>query len=792
MMQPRYLSIAIVAFLLAAIPGCGLWKSGKSVQEDLDLVQYQYAATQIDYPSLESSTDLECTTVPAPLTIDMFSGEQSKSLQYEDLKLQDAIRRALVNSPLLKDVGGLVLDSPDNIVTVQDPAIQETDPRFGIAAALSAFDASFAHSTFVEYNDRQLNNTFFGGGTRSLQQDLSVHQTQISKRGATGTEFSLTNNTDYDRNNAPGNQFPSAWNTNIEAEVRHPLLQGGGVEFNRIAGDSETPGVLSGVVIARLNVDMSLTDFEVAVRDFVSNVENAYWDLYFGYRDLDSKIQARDDALRTWNLVNALNQAKRRGGTTQAEARARAEYYRFQEQVQNALTGRLQEGTRTNNGSRGGTFRAIGGVYLAERRLRLLMGEPANQVTANGSRQMVLFRPSTEPIQAKVEFKWEDSLIEAMTRRAELRRQKWKITRREKELQANCKFLLPNLDLIGRYRWRGFGRDLTRQGTGRSKSALEDLVDGDFQEWQLGLEFSYPFGRRQAHAAVRNSELLLARERTILRGQEQQIVHDLSNAISEVDRAHAVLKTNYNRMRAANTEYTTLNGLFEEALEQVQLNDVLDSHQRLVDAQVQYYRVWAEYAIAVKNVHFEKGSMLDYDEVYLTEGLWPVKAYHDAAERHYSRTGSWWLDKIVTQPWPISDGEYPQLIDPVDGEAPAIDEFPNSNQIPASDDAGRIQINDGLTRLPDLQSVFPEDEPGRIQPRDDESAEFFETQPHPTDARRLPEETSQLERIPTFQPVEFISNESSRVIHADGTDEDLGRYPVINAGGTAPRLPFDR
>ena len=35
-----------------------------------------------------------------------------------------------------------------------------------------------------------------------------------------------------------------------------------------------------------LITDISLADFEIGLRDFVSNVENAYWDLYFAYRNL--------------------------------------------------------------------------------------------------------------------------------------------------------------------------------------------------------------------------------------------------------------------------------------------------------------------------------------------------------------------------------------------------------------------------------------------------------------------------------------------------------------------------
>ena len=60
-----------------------------------------------------------------------------------------------------------MLQSPENVRTVHDPAIGETDPRFGVEAALAAFDASFETSAFFENNDRALNNVFFGGGTPS-------------------------------------------------------------------------------------------------------------------------------------------------------------------------------------------------------------------------------------------------------------------------------------------------------------------------------------------------------------------------------------------------------------------------------------------------------------------------------------------------------------------------------------------------------------------------------------------------------------------------------------------------
>ncbi|MCA9091734.1 MAG: TolC family protein, partial [Planctomycetaceae bacterium] len=196
---------------------------------------------------------------------------------------EEVLHVALEHSKIFRDAGGVILRSPGNSRTHLDPAIQETDPRFGPQAALSAFDATFAASLFYENNDRALNNVFFGGGTRELVQKSGVFQAQINKRTPFGSEFTLRNTTEYDQNNAPGNQFTSAWDTNFEAEFRQSILRGAGTDFGRIAGTSQVPGVYNGILIARTNTDVALADFELGVRDFVSDVENAYWDLYFAY-----------------------------------------------------------------------------------------------------------------------------------------------------------------------------------------------------------------------------------------------------------------------------------------------------------------------------------------------------------------------------------------------------------------------------------------------------------------------------------------------------------------------------
>ncbi|MCA9013919.1 MAG: TolC family protein [Planctomycetaceae bacterium] len=707
--------------LVAAIilgPGCSHFLD-RSLQDEFVENEdvYQQKLTQIEYPNVDEIDEGDTIGTQAPAML-----SSSATPDYWDLTLEQAVHLALQHSKVLGDVGGVSLNTPAALHTKYDPAITEADPRYGVEGALSAYDATLSASTFFEKNDKALNNVFFGGGTRLLRQDAMVIQAQLTKRAMTGTEFTLRDYIDYDANNSPGNQFPHAYQNNIEMEFRHPLLRGGGIDFNQLAGPSNTPGVVNGVIIARINTDISLGEFEISVRDLVSDVENAYWDLYFGYRDLDAKIMARDSALETWRRIRALYENGRRGGEAEKEAQAREQYFRYQAEVENALSGRLLNGTHTNNGSQGGTFQSNHGVYVAERRLRMLLGIPINDGR--------LIRPADEPSLARVEFDWEETLVESLDRRPEIRRQRWQIKKRELELEANKNFLLPELDLIGRYRWRGFGRNYLVDGNdpGRFDGALNNLFDGDFQEWQVGVELSVPLGKRQAHAAMRHAELQLARDRAILHEQERTIVQSLSNAIADVDRAYSVLQTTFNRRHAARQEVAAVQAAYES--DNATLDLLLESQRRQAEADGSYYRSLVEYSLAIKNVQFEKGSLLAYNNIYLEEGRWPVKAYADAAERERLRGRVRTMAQAPSYTGNLDQGVFPQLLVPGEQQQPAPEPMPENfvppvpgvnNESAARSPEEKIQSIDfdeplkSQNPIQNLEGIQSSNEPGRFE-----------------------------------------------------------------------------
>ncbi len=695
----------------------------------------------------------QSASTPAPLTL------HTDTPEFREISLQECIQMALQNNEVMRDLGGVVLRTPASLQTIYSPAVQESEPRLGLGlvgpeAALSAFDASFAANAFVEKVERADNNGTLVNrfrGPSSFKQDLGTIQAELAKTTATGTQFAARNITEYDANNSTINTFGSSWAVRYELEARHPLLQGGGIDFNRIAGPQAVPGIYTGIMLARINTDIALTDFETAVRGLVNDVENAYLDLYFAYRDLDTKIAARDSALQTWRTVNALYELERKGGEAFREAQAREQYFRFQEQVQNSLQGKLNDGTRGNNGSAGGTFRAGGGVMVAERRLRLLLGLPLSDC--------VLMRPSEEPEMAEIVFDWEEVLREALSRRVELRRQKWNIKSRQLELKAAQNFLLPRLDVVGRYNWRGFGRDLFRQhdeaaatrdvlprasntdpngdsrrDNSRFNNAYDNLFNGDFQSWAVGAELSIPLGFRRGHAGVTNAEFRLSRDIAILREQEREVVHDLSNAIAETQRAFAVVETNYNRRLAAKQQLLAVQAAYDAETPGAELDEVLDAQRRLADAESNYYRALVEYASSVKNVHFEKGSLLDYNGIYLEEGPWPHKAYQDAARREDMRFRPWDFWGPL-EPGPvISNGPAPQLVLPQQGLETYDGDFNTPNPPPNTETGEEQQTEPSKPKeepagpgfpmvntaeaLPELEMIKPEMQPQVPPPAD--------------------------------------------------------------------------
>lgn len=689
MSRPTHTLVVLILILMTVGSGCGPSRPFY-LFDDGDMSHYRDVATEIEYPDVESCRLAEVEGAMPPFTL-----ENANAEEVWDLTLEEAVQITLTNSKVMRSLNGNVLSTPNTLlnfpagaISVYDPALTETNPISGPESALAAFDAQFTTSMFWERNDRPVNlaGQFTAFLTPVLEQDLGSFQAQIQKTAATGGTFAVRNVTQYEFNNNPSNLFPSSWTTNMEAVARQPLLQGAGVAFNRINGPNAQAGGFfnNGVVIGRINTDITLADFEAGVRDLVSEVETAYWELYFTYRNLDSIKAGRDSALQTWRRVYALYLAGARGGEAEKEAQAREQYFLFRSQVESALTQ----------------------LYGVESRLRYLMG-----LSATDGR---LIRPADDPTVARVVFDWFQIHEESLIRSVELRKQKWSILQAELQLQASRNFLMPRLDFVSRYRWVGFGDDLIGPSGGPVlDNAWQTLVDGDYQEWQMGFEGSLNIGFRRELANVRNKQLELAKQRSILQDQELELSHQLSDAIRNLDFQYVISETQFNRAVAAQRQVIAVESAYNTGT--VTFDVLLDAQRRLAEARSSFFRSIIDYNLAIRDVHLRKGSLLEYNGVYLNEGPWPAKAYFDARKRARERDAGTFVNYGFTRPNVVSRGPLAQQMHDSPGayDVFGTEEVPGElipEQIPTPAD-GPDAVNPGTIR-PDAST------PGDASPDD--------------------------------------------------------------------------
>ena len=579
---------------------------------DAELTHYKHVATQIDYSNActPNREDLVASQTPRTLL-------DRRKDEIWDLPLPECLHLALKNNRIIRSNGTFLspgISVSDRTSSVYDSAIQESAVLFsgrGVEAALADFDAQFTTSMVWGRNEMLVNSPFFGrfpGST--LSEDSGMFQSALRKKFGHGGELIVAHDWNYSGTNASGQLFPSLYTGNLRTEFRQPLWATSGTEFTRTAGAvnpnfGAITGVGQGVVIARINNDITLADFEAQVRNLLKDAEDLYWELYLRYRLYDTAIAARTSALSTWCDNKKIDDAGGLSGFDKATLLQSKDRYFETRAVAEA---------------------ALSEIYSVEIRFRRLLG-----LSVNDGR---IIRPADEPVDAQLIPDWHVNLSEALTRRVELRRQKWNIKSLELQLQAARSLTNPRLDFVSSYRVNAFGDHLfgqndndrfTAQGL---SSAYETLTQGDQTGWTAGLELSMPLGFRSAHAQVRNYELRVAKAREVLAVLESDISHELATAFQHLAVHYANAQTNINRRQAAR-EYLKIFEIREDVGTST-VDLLLRAQASLADAEQAYFTSLVRYNQSIADLHFRKGTLLEHNDVQLAEDEWTPDAYHDA------------------------------------------------------------------------------------------------------------------------------------------------------------------
>ncbi|HEX3726398.1 MAG TPA: M56 family metallopeptidase [Pirellulales bacterium] len=266
-------------------------------------------------------------------------------------------------------------------------------------------------------------------------------------------------------------EFKSYWDLSLEEAVNRAMAN---AKATRVLGEryrsaacddyaqtGEAQQTLAGEGLShpRVNVDMSLVEFEMGMLNLLTDTENAYWELLFAWRNLETSNAALNSARQIWKKTYRLYITGTKGGEATEEAQARAQYFQFKTATQKLLKE----------------------LYRADSRLRYVMGiSPA---------EGELIHPIGKPTVDKINFDWHEITEEALAHNPELRRQKGRIKQQELQIIAAKKLLQSRLDLNDTDR-RGLADEVQGQ-------EAEWVASTQFEKFAFGLQTTMPSGLRR-------------------------------------------------------------------------------------------------------------------------------------------------------------------------------------------------------------------------------------------------------------------------------------------------------
>jgi len=694
-MGRRGRAVVLALWCASGVLGCSQAQNRHYLGE-ADLAYYKDRALSVDYPNVDAEVNDAAQFTDQPPTV-----RDPADMPVWELTLAEAVQLAIAGSKVIrsrgafKSPGNPLMANPDRVTSQYDPSIQEMSTNFfqrGPEAALAAFDSQLQLSMSLARNELIQNNALLGGGILGggvLEADVARLQSGLSKTFATGGTLQLSHDWNYSHTNQPFQLFPGYYQAAVGMNYRHPLLAGGGLEYTAIAGPSSRniPGILivdQGVLIARINTDITLADFELNATNLVKDVEDQYWELSLAYRTYAAELEAQQAALLFWQTTKRRADVGALKGAVVDEGQARENYFGTRARVENAVSQ----------------------LYIAEAQLRRLLGLPVQDGR--------FIRPVDEPLASEYLSDWTYSLTESLSRRVELRRQKWQIKSLELQLRAAESLVRPRLDFVGSYQLNGFGEKLfganNPYGTREQQyqSAYNTLIQGNQESWDVGFEFSLPVGFRQALAQQRNLELRVSKARAVLAAQELEVSHELGHAWSMIATWYQLAETNRDRHLAALKQLEAVQREYEAGRLAIDL--VLRTQANVAGAETQYYTALTRYNQAIADWRMRKGSLLEDSNIHLAEGEWTQEARVEALRRAWARSfGKGAEDHLEDRTKPVAVPDWPgtstpfltpaatlpmqpaEAVPPAPGEA--VEPLPAENQpLPAETDLPPLDV----------------------------------------------------------------------------------------------------
>ena len=374
--------------------------------------------------------------------------------------------------------------------------------RYVLFSNMGIFDPLAEASLLRSHTETPATSQLVGANVST--RDATDFSTRITQLAPTGGVFSLGLAVDRTSQNSTFFFVNPAYTSGLTFSFSQPLLR----NFGR---DSTTWLIRT----SRNSRDASYQTFVRSVQGTVNAVEQAYWDLIYALRNLEVKKEAR-------TLSAELNRITK----IKIDVGSLAPIDIVQTEV--GIATAEQE-----------IIIAEGLIGDAQDRLkRLLNFDPAKWA--------IPIVPTDELRAEQPAVAVEDGLKRALVERPEILATQYNVDSDRIRYEFWRNQTRPALDLVGSYGYSGLGGTTTLRDEmgniisrtrGDVGDSLQQIIDRDFKNWSIGLNFSYPILNRRARGQRGAALYTWEASKASLNALEQNILLEVRAAARDIETA---------------------------------------------------------------------------------------------------------------------------------------------------------------------------------------------------------------------------------------------------------------
>lgn len=461
-------------------------------------------------------------------------------------------------------------------------AVEILNPELSKIGVISARE-QFLPQIGFQYGTQSTNSPSFSWieAAGEVTSDYDDYAAQIRQLFPTGGNFSMTLYSYKNETNQKFQTINPRYGSTLTFQLTQPLLRNFGLKTTKRA-----------ILVAKINRDISESEFKSSLQDTIYQVEEAYWNLVYSIENL--KVMQRSLQLAR-NLL-AKNEREVDIGTL-----APIEILSAQAEVASREADILQAEMLVRNN---------------DDTLKTLINWQKAEAGAEGQ-----ITPTDQPVFVEKEVDIQEALMIGLNNRPDLQQYRMDIESKNIDFSYAKNQLLPDLSLTASYWSPGISGSqiqyldndplteiITNIIPGNASAALQDSFGFRYKNWSLGLTLSIPINSIVTRADYSRARLDLEQSRKSLKNQEQQALLEIRTAVRTV-------QTNYQRVRA----YKAARLLAEKKLEaeekklQVGLttNYVVLQYQRdLATAHMNEVRALTDYNLSLAALEKAQGTSL--------------------------------------------------------------------------------------------------------------------------------------------------------------------------------------